>query len=323
MILFLKLTITLALSAYIVYHVKIEDLKSIIRNANFFVLFIAFILLSVNVILSAKKWQILLKIHNIIYSLLDLTKFYLIGGFFNNFLPSTIGGDSYRIYKTLNNSASNIGAVLSVFTERIFGLVSLLLLGFIASIVNYLHYGDKISHFGISFGAIGFLCLSIVIWILSLDKPRRWIFERPHVPMKLKNLILHIGDYRSNIPKFMYFLIVSFGFNALLFVSRYALIRSFGEECPILVLAMVTMISNVLATLPFSLNGIGILEGSFIFLITEFGLGYEAAMMTIVSERLLTIIFSLFGGILFYAAKDKNLPADEAANTIQPGKMVI
>jgi glycosyltransferase 2 family protein len=79
-----------------------------------------------------------LSIHRVPFEFRTLQKYYFIAMFFNNFLPSTIGGDSYRVIKTMHNPRSRSSAVIAVLMERLTGLAALLLLGYLGAIVEYL-----------------------------------------------------------------------------------------------------------------------------------------------------------------------------------------
>src|SRR5690606_18422664 len=81
------------------------------------------------VFVSAYKWRLLLSIHGVEYSTLRLSRYYFVALFFNNFLPTSIGGDGYRIYKTINNGRSKASAIIAVVMERVTGFGTLLALG--------------------------------------------------------------------------------------------------------------------------------------------------------------------------------------------------
>ncbi|MBE9573486.1 MAG: flippase-like domain-containing protein, partial [Proteobacteria bacterium] len=253
-----------------------------------------------NIAVSALKWQILLAIHGINYQFGKLTGYYLAAGFFSNFLPGTIGGDGYRIYKTYQNSHSKTGAILSVFTERLVGFMVLLALGLCGSVGSFLLQGDRFSLFGIIFGSLGLLTSTILVGFLSLKRIQTWALKKRNMPQKIKIFIRHLGDYRRHPTKFLHFITVSIFFYILLFSYRLLLIHALGESCPFFSLVMVVMVSTVLAALPISLNGIGILEGSFIYLISQYGVAYESALMVMVLHRMLSMVTSLIGGVLYY-----------------------
>ena len=305
LLLWFKIFITSSLCVYIILKADWQFVQFAIQNANVLLILIIFLGMLIDIALSALKWQTLLNIHGIYYSLGTLTKYYLIGVFFGNFLPGTIGGDGYRIYKTLNNPRSRSGAVISIFTERIFGLMILLGLGLCASVGSFLKRGDNISLFGIIFSTFGLLVFIIFVSLLFREQTRSWVFKKKYIPQKIKSLVKHVDDYRRQPRAFIKFIGISFLFYILLFFCRLLLIYAVGESCPVFSFVMVVMMSTVLAAIPISLNGIGILDGSFIYLISKFGVTYESALMVMVLYRLLTLLLSLIGGIFYFFDNDQ------------------
>jgi glucose uptake protein GlcU len=62
----------------------------------------------------------------------------------------------------------------------------------------------------------------------------------------------------------------------------------------------------MVAMLPISINGIGLAEGSFAYLISKFGVSYETGIIVMILSRVLAVLISLLGGIFYF--KDKPSP---------------
>ena len=77
---------------------------------------------------SAWRWRLLLRVQTIDVSLGTLTKSFLVATFFNNFLPSNIGGDVVRVADTAPFAGSKTLATTVVLIDRILGLIALLVL---------------------------------------------------------------------------------------------------------------------------------------------------------------------------------------------------
>src|SRR4030042_504446 len=77
----------------------------------------------VSVGLFAYRWQVLLKSYGYRPSLWSLFRYYMMGLFFNNFLPTAIGGDVVRIYKVIQDTDDRNVGFASVMTERLMGMV--------------------------------------------------------------------------------------------------------------------------------------------------------------------------------------------------------
>lgn len=77
-------------------------------------------------IAAAARWQILLRVQNIRLSIPRLSGLFLIGMFYNQFLPGGTGGDIIKSYLLLKETAHyKAGALLAVVFDRLIGLVAL------------------------------------------------------------------------------------------------------------------------------------------------------------------------------------------------------
>ena len=77
-------------------------------------------------IAAAVRWQILLRVQKIRLNLPRLLGLFLIGMFYNQFLPGGTGGDIIKSYLLLKETAEHkAGALLAVVFDRLIGLVAL------------------------------------------------------------------------------------------------------------------------------------------------------------------------------------------------------
>ena len=74
---------------------------------------------------AAVRWQILLRVQKIQVSLGRVSALFLIGMFYNQFLPGGTGGDIIKSYLLLKETDKKAGALLAVVFDRLIGLVAL------------------------------------------------------------------------------------------------------------------------------------------------------------------------------------------------------
>src|SRR5687768_15910381 len=84
---------------------------------------------------SAWRWRLLLQVQTVDVSLSTLTKSFLVATFFNNFLPSNIGGDVVRVADTAPFAGSKTLATTVVLLDRLLGLIALLAVAAVASVL--------------------------------------------------------------------------------------------------------------------------------------------------------------------------------------------
>jgi uncharacterized membrane protein YbhN (UPF0104 family) len=255
----------------------------------------------------------LLRIHGAAFPLGALHRYYFIAMFFNNFLPTSIGGDGYRIYKTLGNNRSRTSAVLAVFVERTSGILSLLLLGFLGAGYGYLSSDNALSRTVFLGGLVGIVVGVPFLIVIFHRGILDWLSGHPRIPVVVRNVFLHLDDYRSHPRQTAGVTLVSFGFHALTLTWMWLLYHAVGASIGISDLAVVAALLAVVAVLPLSINGIGLVDGSLIVLAGQFGVSYEAALTVALLQRALLIPMSLFGGALYLLDRRATgqVPVDE------------
>lgn len=127
----LKIIISLGLVIYLVLNYDFNESWKVILDSDVRYFFLSIFFIILNYIFSAIRWKYLILGQKNI-SLFYLIKLYFIGSFFNNFLPTSIGGDAYKIYRLGERIKSNSDAFTATFLERFLGMISLIIIAFIA-----------------------------------------------------------------------------------------------------------------------------------------------------------------------------------------------
>ncbi|MEY2525837.1 MAG: glycosyltransferase 2 family protein, partial [Verrucomicrobiota bacterium] len=76
-------------------------------------------------IAAAIRWQILLQVQKIRLSFSRVSGLFLIGMFYNQFLPGGTGGDIVKSYLLWKETEKKTGGLLAVVFDRLIGLVAL------------------------------------------------------------------------------------------------------------------------------------------------------------------------------------------------------
>ena len=120
--------ISLALIAVLYRRVDLGALGARLTALRWTPLLAFFAILFFNTFLSAVKWWLFLRADGIKVPLAKVYLSYFVAGFFTVLLPSTIGGDTYRVYD-LSRAARTGHVVASVFADRLTGFLALAVLG--------------------------------------------------------------------------------------------------------------------------------------------------------------------------------------------------
>lgn len=250
--------------------------------------------------ISCFKWQIFLRARKIHVPLYHLILLYLVGYFFNNFLPSNVGGDVARgaiLGKQIKNASDSFG---SVFLERFTGLLGLLILACVVFLFNM----RLIRNPSIGVFLFVFLGSFVLLAFLLLSERSRKLFSAilDVYPLRLvKGRLMKFLDtiyYFRNRPMVLtQAMLVSFLFHFMTVVNTLVVCLALDIPVRILDLATIVPIILIIAVIPISLNGIGIWEGSFVYFFSIIGVAPAAALSIALVLRAKSIVVSLLGGV--------------------------
>ena len=300
----LRMIVTVALCIIIIRQADWNKVILGVREVGGALVLLSLVLMLLSVTISTYKWRILLSIHGISFAFSQLQQFYFIAIFFNNVLPTSIGGDGYRIYKTLDNARSKSSAVIAVLMERITGLSALFLLGYFSAIWVYLQTENSLARLFIILGTIGLAVSLLLLLLVNWRRLNARILSSKKAPRPIKAIAEHLVDYSRNPGKSWNVVATSFWFqlhNSLPFfiLLHYGVGASISFPALLVVLALL----NIVALLPISINGIGLMEGSLIFLSGQFGVPYDAALVVMLLIRILVMPLSAIGALFYFRDK--------------------
>src|SRR5262245_34381230 len=122
-----KLAVSVVLLAFLFSRIDVGSLWASARRASVPWLAAAVGIYLINVLISVWRWRLLLDAQEIELPWRMLLGSFLVAAFFNNFLPSNIGGDVVRIADTAKAAGSKTLATTVVLTDRVIGLIGLVL----------------------------------------------------------------------------------------------------------------------------------------------------------------------------------------------------
>lgn len=122
----IQLAVTVALLFW-VYHdpKKLADMRDALAHARWEWLLAGILSYFIVEIAAGFRWHILLKVQGIHLSLPRLAGLFLIGMFYNQFLPGGTGGDIIKSYLLWKETDRKAGGLLAVVFDRFIGLVAL------------------------------------------------------------------------------------------------------------------------------------------------------------------------------------------------------
>lgn len=135
----LQLAVTLGV-LYWVFHdpAKLHKMKVALEQANYWWILIAIVCYILVEFAAAVRWHILLKVQDIFLRPPRLAGLFLIGMFFNQFLPGGTSGDIIKSYLLLKEvPGKKAGALLAVLFDRLIGLIALVSITAVLVLLRY------------------------------------------------------------------------------------------------------------------------------------------------------------------------------------------
>lgn len=258
---------------------------------------------------SAIKWGELLQIHAQRFSLPDLTRWYGISFFISQFLPSAIGGDAYRIYKTFGQDGDQKAvAFLSVFIERLTGFAALVIIGGCVAVYFWFTERDPLSQYYLLIlvpcAVVGLLGL-ILVYVFNLSEK---LLNSKYCPKVLGYLVKHMGAYKYNLGKCMNVMLLSFLFHGLMIVAYAVLVHAMTGEYMAMEIAIVLSITVFVSMLPISIGGYGVVDGAFMYFMAMYGLEDSIGIVVALLIRLAALPISLIGSGLYLIEGKPKIP---------------
>ncbi len=159
-----KVLISGGLIAWLLSRSDLEAIFATIKSADPLWLTAAFLVFFVGYFITAHRWRLLLAAQQIYTHVWRLVQSFSIAIFFNNFLPSTIGGDAYRMYEVWRLGANKTTAVSVIFIDRFLGLFALLAYALIASF-SAVPLSNSIPGLSLYIAAV-LLAMTLFVWLV-------------------------------------------------------------------------------------------------------------------------------------------------------------
>ena len=300
----IKLSVSVALLLFLFSRVDADRLWSVARTASLAWLATAVALYLAMVLVSAWRWGLLLQAQGVTLPFKRLTSSFLVATFFNNFLPSNIGGDVVRIADTAPAAGSKTLATTIVLIDRGIGLLGLILLAATAATAGPPPATDGGVAAGVLWAGLGFAAM---IGTPVLLMPQRFAkllqpLRRLHpewVDQRLVRLTGALSRFRET-PGALAGCFAGAVVVQLVLVAFYlAVARSMQVPVAFSSLAVIVPISFLVQMAPISMNGFGVREATFGFYFTRLGLPLESALLVSFMGAALVMAFSLSGAIVY------------------------
>jgi uncharacterized protein (TIRG00374 family) len=262
------------------------------------------------------RWWLLLRTQSIFIGFWAAVRLYFLGWFYNNFMPSSVGGDLVRAWYVTRHTDKRFEAALSVFVDRAIGLLSTLLIAVFFYSVFLANQGEKI---GLA-GKGGFLKLVaeqkwIIFWVvlavasifcgLLLLKRGRAILRKVWSYIRARGLVVirKLKDatiiYCSRPLTILGVFVLTICMQIMAITALWILGVNMGIGASVKYYYVFFTLMWVVAALPVSIGGAVVMEGGLVYLFTQFaGVEAESALALALCQRIVWMITSLPGAAI-------------------------
>jgi len=241
-----------------------------------------------NYFFGSKRWQVLLRAKGIKRPQKELLSLYFIGAFFNNFLPSSIGGDVVKAYKLGRKTSEGVESAVSVFMERFMGLLALFLISTGAMISVYKWRGLA-AFIGI------WVAVAFGFWLLKFIKKYHPLLK------KVYNSIYAFKDSKSALGEALFW---GFVVQVISIVSQYVMFLALNVKLDFVYSFFILPLINFVAFLPITFNGLGVQDGMYVYFFGNMGYDPNQILAVSLIFHVSRMVVSLIGGILYAVEKN-------------------
>ncbi|MGP1272579.1 MAG: lysylphosphatidylglycerol synthase transmembrane domain-containing protein [Phycisphaerales bacterium] len=299
-----KLTVSVSLLVFVLSRADIGAVWNEIRSSRVSFLLLALLTPFGGYYFTSLRWKGLLRVAGVRVSQWPLFRASILAIFFNQLLPSTIGGDIARMYEAWRAGAPKAIAVSSLLIDRVIGIFALALLAVGAVPFVRAEFERPELVFGlvgvIAFGVTGVLAMVFAPVPAVLRLFRAIYGMLPGAASKIfRKLDTACEGYRGNVPAFALALLFSFAIQLNVVLMHWLIAVALDIPVGYDQLMFVVPIALIVMLAPISINGIGLREGIFAVLLAAYGVAQAEAVALALLSYAVFLVHGMLGGVVF------------------------
>lgn len=291
-----KVLIACALLAALAAGVDWQAIPAQLARLQWWPLAAAVLITASELPVKAWKWLCSLRLHDVRLPMPFVLRASCTAFFLNNFLPSNIGGDVYRIYRTMSPGGEKTRPISAVLVERVVGLGVMLLAGALGAIA--LAGENALARSYLVVTAVVLLIAGIAAAVLHAGGLASLVRRLERMP-KLQPLAANVQRLAKLRPEWAWLLLSSFVFQMQAAAVVYFAFLAVGVELSVAAALLVTAAAGIASVLPISISGIGVIEGAIAGTAVALGIGYEAGVLGAIAIRLTVLPVSAACGAVY------------------------
>jgi uncharacterized protein (TIRG00374 family) len=310
----LSLALRILISAFflgLLWWMVREDLPQILtimRRADHGLIGVSILIFLSTVVVLARRLQLIFRAENVKLSLRESLSLTFVGYFFNNFLPTSVGGDVVKALCASRVTGEGMKSVTSVMMDRILGLFTFVLI----PSVSLLFYMQDIQDRKVPILVYSLLAVSILFFFMIFNRgvARRFRFleqalNRVGIGSRMRRLYEGLHGFRHHKLIVARALLLSILGQAVSIMVLYLFARAMGSTAQPIYFFLLVPVVHLMSMVP-SINGLGIREWAYIQFLTPVVGKQVAGALGFLWFGLL-ILLSVIGGLVYLARADYHI----------------
>jgi glycosyltransferase 2 family protein len=303
----LKLAISSALLYIVLSRTGPENVFNTLKTMSIPAFISAIILYIAAQVISSFRWRLLLPE---VVEKKKLFSLYMIGAFFNTFLPGVIGGDAVKGYYLYQATGKGSLSLASIFMDRYIGFVGLIAICIIAFPFGFRYLEGSRVEWLLPLVVLSFIAASLLIFGLRLGQRVRLLSGFYH----------YFHSYRNQKRVLGKAFVLSLVIQLTGIFAVYLLAQGMGQHIPFIAFLIFLPLIILFTTIPISISGLGIRESAFVLFFGLLGIKAEVATALSLSWFLTTSTGSLIGLYEYVKYKKDVIHFDGEVNQPRRGK---
>lgn len=286
----------------------LPQIGGILRQADHKLMALATLIFLSTVPILARRFQLIYRAENVRISLREAASLTLVGYFFNNFLPTSVGGDVVKVMCASRVTGEGMKSVTTVMMDRILGLFTFVLIPS-ASLLFYL---QEIRNRTVPVIVYSLLAVSILFFFMLFNRSvaRRFRFierllDRIGAGSKFRRLYEGLHNFRNHKMIVAHALFLSLLGQSVSILVLFLFSRALGADAKAIYFFLLVPVVHLMSMLP-SINGLGIREGAYVYFLTPVT-GKSVAVALGMQWLALLILVSVIGGLVYLARADYHI----------------
>lgn len=274
----LRLAVSAALVAWILHRTPFQEVGAAFRSADLRFVLLALALQFLDTLVSVRRWRLLIRAQGGEAPFAGLVRAYFVGIFFNNLLPSTIGGDTVRVVHTARSGVGRAQALAVIFVDRFLGLLALLLF----AIVGARAAGR------LTWMMAGAAVLGLAAGLLFVHRKLHWTWD----------VLARASGW-------------SLLLQTSVVIGGWCLARALHAPIPLTYFFLIVPLALIVMMLPVSINAIGVRENAWAFFFAAFGAPAALGVAVAWLSYGLVLAQALIGGAIYASGRLPRSPVVE------------